>query len=257
MQWIEEVWKDKKAWEHWSIDNYDSKDTHLEWNLEVPRRYLEDREVTGTRFHRLRDELIQVETDIYEVCDKDEVRKQETKMSARNHIREILMKYYKEPLRLGERTTSNDNGLNCMWQNRRRKERRQDEEDEDDGDEIFICTMRGNDWEALPYPIIVDSGASASILPKEWCQHVKFWETDESKAGQPLNAANGQTIANLGRRSVTLMTREGAVRDMNFEVCSVTRALGSVSQMCRAGHLAIFNPPWDQNGSYIEHLESG
>ena len=53
------------------------------------------------------------------------------------------------------------------------------------------------------------------------------------------------------------MTREGAVRDMKFEVCNVTRALGSVSQMCKAGHRVVFNPPWDPSGSYIQHLESG
>ena len=56
---------------------------------------------------------------------------------------------------------------------------------------------------------------------------------------------------------MTLMTKEGAVKDMKFEVCNVTRALGSVSQMCRAGHRVTFNPPWDPEGSYIEHVETG
>ena len=53
------------------------------------------------------------------------------------------------------------------------------------------------------------------------------------------------------------MTREGVIRDMKFEVCNVTRALGSVSQMCRAGHKVVFNPPDDPNGSYILHVETG
>ena len=53
------------------------------------------------------------------------------------------------------------------------------------------------------------------------------------------------------------MTREGAVRDMKFEVCNVTRALGSVSQMCKAGHKVVFNPPEDPSGSYIQHVETG
>ena len=121
----------------------------------------------------------------------------------------------------------------------------------------MICSMRGKEWEALPYPIIVDSGASASTMPKGWCQHVKLWETPESKAGQAFNAANGEEIPNLGRRAITLMTREGAIRDMKFEVCNVTRALGSVSQMCRAGHKVVFNPPDDPSGSYIQHIETG
>lgn len=52
------------------------------------------------------------------------------------------------------------------------------------------------------------------------------------------------------------MTREGATRDMRFEVCNVTRALGSVSQMRRAGHNVASNPANDPAGSYIQHLET-
>lgn len=104
----------------------------------------------------------------------------------------------------------------------RGQQKRQDSDECDEvGSENLICTMRGNNWEASPYPIIVDSGASASTLPKGWCNHVKFWEIEESRSGQGFNAANGQTIANLGRRSATLMTKG-----------DVTRALGPVSQLC-------------------------
>ena len=44
---------------------------------------------------------------------------------------------------------------------------------------------------------------------------------------------------------------------MKFEACDVTRVLGSVSQMCRAGHRVIFNPPWEEEGSFIEHTQTG
>ena len=85
------------------------------------------------------------------------------------------------------------------------------EREGDNGDgEHLICTMRGTEWEPLPYPIIIDSGVSVSTLPKEWCNHVKFWETQESKAGQGFHAANGEEIPNLGRRDVILMIRGGA-----------------------------------------------
>ena len=56
---------------------------------------------------------------------------------------------------------------------------------------------------------------------------------------------------------MSMMTREGAMRDMNFTVCSVTKALGSVSQMCRAGNRVVFNPPWSPEGSYIENEQIG
>ena len=54
-----------------------------------------------------------------------------------------------------------------------------------------------------------------------------------------------------------MMTKEGNKRDMRFTVCDVSKALGSVSQMCKIGHRVVFNPPWDHNGSYIEHVDTG
>ena len=56
---------------------------------------------------------------------------------------------------------------------------------------------------------------------------------------------------------VTMMIREGTQRDMRFRVCQASKALGSVSQMCRTGHRVVFNPPWEQEGSFIEHVEIG
>ena len=44
---------------------------------------------------------------------------------------------------------------------------------------------------------------------------------------------------------------------MSFIVCSVTKALGSVSQMCKAGNKVVFNPLWSPEGSYIEHEQTG
>ena len=64
-------------------------------------------------------------------------------------------------------------------------------------------------------------------------------------------------IPNEGERLVSMMTREGMMRDMKFTVCPVTKALGSVSQMCKSGHRVVFNPPWEEEGSYIETLETG
>ena len=45
--------------------------------------------------------------------------------------------------------------------------------------------------------------------------------------------------------------------DMKFTVCDVSKAPGSVSQMCRTGHRVVFNPPWSEHGSYIELVEIG
>ena len=56
---------------------------------------------------------------------------------------------------------------------------------------------------------------------------------------------------------VTMMTQEGAKRDMRFTICDVSKALASVSQMCRAGNTVVSNPPWNPEGSYIQHVDIG
>ena len=47
------------------------------------------------------------------------------------------------------------------------------------------------------------------------------------------------------------------MRDMRFIVCEVSKALGSVSQMCKTGHRVVFNLPWCADGSYIEQVDTG
>ena len=117
--------------------------------------------------------------------------------------------------------------------------------------------MVGDCWESLPYPIIIDSGACASVMPTTWCDHVPLKETPQSQAGEFFRAANGQKIHNHGEKVVSMITKEGAKRNMRLTTCDVSKALGSVSQMCRTGHRVVFNPPWDAAGSYIQHIQSG
>ena len=55
---------------------------------------------------------------------------------------------------------------------------------------------------------------------------------------------------------VTMMSREGHMRNMKFTSCDVKRALGSVSAICKQGHTVVFNAPDHPDGSYIYHIES-
>ena len=94
-------------------------------------------------------------------------------------------------------------------------------------------------------------------MPITWCHHVPIEETKESQAGEFFRAANGENICNEGKKVVSLMIREGVMRDMNFTSCEVSKAFGSVSQICRAGHRSVFNPHWHEEGSFIEHGKTG
>ena len=132
-----------------------------------------------------------------------------------------------------------------------------EDEDSDAEEEHLICSTTGRKWESLPFPVIIDSGACASVMPSGWCRHVSTQKTRQSEAGEYFRAANGNKLYNEGQKFVSMMTREGTWRDMRFTACDVSKALGSVSQMCRAGHTAVFNPPWHEAGSYIEHLDTG
>ena len=117
--------------------------------------------------------------------------------------------------------------------------------------------MIGQGWENLPFPIIINSGACASVMPTSWCSHVPVYETPQSKAGEHYRAANGQKIYQEGERIVSMMTQEGSMRDMRSTVCEVSKALRSVSQMCKTGHRVVFNLQWCADGSYMEQVETG
>ena len=104
---------------------------------------------------------------------------------------------------------------------------------------------------------MIDSGASESVMPIEWCQHVILRETQASRQGRNYTVANGDPIYNKGEKLVTMMTREGCNRNMGFQVCDVARPLGVVSQFCRTGHSVVFNPPEHSEGSFILHHLTG
>ena len=64
----------------------------------------------------------------------------------------------------------------------------------------LICNMEGSTWESLPYPVIIDSGAAASVLPERWCDHVETYPMAEPRNGLHYTAANGGKIFNRGEK---------------------------------------------------------
>ena len=66
-----------------------------------------------------------------------------------------------------------------------------DDECSDEGDERMVRRMAARQWELVPFPIAIDSGACASVLPADWCSHVSSLKTPQSEA----KAFSGQRIA--------------------------------------------------------------
>lgn len=133
-----------------------------------------------------------------------------------------------------------------------------DDDEESEGDnEQLICSMSGKQWESLTYRIFIDPGACASVLPTDWCNHVNLIKTQQPEAQYFFRVANGKKIYNEGQQLVSMMIREGAMRDMSVTACSIAKAVGSASQMCHAGNRVVSNPSWSPEGSCIEHEQIG
>ena len=89
------------------------------------------------------------------------------------------------------------NGINCFVRGTTskrptRKSMRFEEDDSDEEEEQMVCAMTGRVWESFPFPVIIDSGACASVMPNGWCKHVPFQKrrspNRESSSGQPTEA---------------------------------------------------------------------
>ena len=118
-----------------------------------------------------------------------------------------------------------------------------------------VKAMTGKDYELMPAPVIMDSGASEHVMPLNWCPQAELEKG--SSFGRTYAAANGSTIKNEGEKTVLMVTKNGQWRGMKFQVCDVTRPLYSVHKLCETGHSAVFNPSWDRRGSYIYHHDTG
>ena len=119
----------------------------------------------------------------------------------------------------------------------------------------LLAMAASEEYTRLPYPIIIDSGAAESVLPRDWCPQAAL--VGGPMKGKKYSAANGSDIKNEGQRVVSMVTKQGQWRNMTFQVCNVTRPLASVSKIVEAGHSVVSNPVEDPRGSYIQNLQSG
>ena len=57
-------------------------------------------------------------------------------------------------------------------------------------------------WKPMPYPIVIDSGASETVIPKTWCTEHKLKDSIGSKNGVTYTAATGEIIENEVEREL-------------------------------------------------------
>jgi len=105
-------------------------------------------------------------------------------------------------------------------------------------------------WEQMS--ILIDSGSTETVAPEKSLIGYELISTDWSETGKGYSAANGTDIPNLGEKIVKGQTSNGMWCTMRFQICNVTKPLGSVSRICQAGSRVVFGPP--EEGSYIEHI---
>ena len=78
-------------------------------------------------------------------------------------------------------------------------------------------------------------------------------ETEKSKAGTGFRAANGTHIEHFGQRQIRGYGDQYQGVSLTAQVADVKTALGSVSQMLRAGNRVHF----ETGNCYVEHVGTG
>ena len=96
----------------------------------------------------------------------------------------------------------------------------------------------------------MDSGACASAMPSGGCAHVPAKEAQQSRAGEMFGRQMDRRVHNQGERVVSMMAKEGNMRNMKFTVCHISMAFGSVSYI---QDIETGEKMWmeEQNGLYV------
>ena len=95
--------------------------------------------------------------------------------------------------------------------------------------------------------MVVDSGATETVIGEEMVKAVELTESPGSKSGVVYTVANGEDIPNLGQKTFVGETEGGVQKKMTAQVTEVDRSLLSVRKMVNAGNTVVFS----EEGPYI------
>ena len=112
-----------------------------------------------------------------------------------------------------------------------------------------LCEM-SSEWTPMPQPLVVDSGAAETIIPRMWFPSHKTAESEWSKRGVFYTKGDGSYVEKEGEATLIMSTADaGQLRKWTFQVRNVNKARGSVSMMVRNGNRVVFHT----SGSDIEN----
>ena len=107
------------------------------------------------------------------------------------------------------------------------------------------------EWEEIE--MVVDSGASESVVSEDMLTGIATVEGYAQKKGVQYEVADGTLIPNLGEKKFVAVSDAGVTRQMKAQVCEVNKALLSVHRVAQAGNRVVFAA----SGSYVQDETSG
>ena len=99
----------------------------------------------------------------------------------------------------------------------------------------------------IKVPVAMDSGATANVSPNK-IFGISIEPTEASKAKDTFFGVNGKPILNLGKQTAYGQTVDKVDFNIDFEICDISRPLGSVSKAAKAGNRFVID---HEEGSYM------
>lgn len=115
-------------------------------------------------------------------------------------------------------------------------------------DNGFLKIMKEDEFDIKEFEcisILIDLGASESVIPKFMCMDIPTREIETSKRSCKYEAAGGHHIMNERENDITFVTLEVTFCNMSFQIAEINKGLGFVIDLIDIGHKIIFAP----NGS--------
>ena len=120
---------------------------------------------------------------------------------------------------------------------------------------VGLGNLGAGEWQELPKPLVIDSGAGETVMPKTWLPSYPVEPSPGSLKGEFYHTADGSRIFNEGQKRVTVTTQDGNnERAMTFQVADVDKALGSVRQIVSNKNRVVFDQ--DERGKDISFIQN-